>query len=274
VQEMRSDGVTRTFAYGNYIDEPLCMVTSTAGTSDTVYYLQGNNYNIAALTDEAGHVVEHYGIEPYGTFAVRTGKGADGVWLTADDLPATASAVGNEVVFQGRTVDGETGDYHFRYRQYGPIPGRFFARDPLGLNAVDIDAYVFGLNDPTNLVDPLGLEANGCGPAGWKGKLVPDNPFWIANFQPACNGHDECYEKCAADKAKCDEDFWVAMYWACWLNHGWWNPYKPSPPGQEAKLRMCNATADLYHAAVLKFGQPYFDEAQEAAGKCCKEEEE
>jgi RHS repeat-associated protein len=159
VQERRNDGVTKFFTYGNYIDEPVCMITATGTSSDTVYYLQGNNYNIAALTDETGQVVEHYGIEPYGTFAVFMAKGADGVWFTSDDESGAASAVGNQVVLQGTTVDGETGDYYFRNRQYGPVVGRFLGRDPAWFRRAHGDLYRFLQNSPLRHVDPLGLDA-------------------------------------------------------------------------------------------------------------------
>jgi RHS repeat-associated protein len=129
VQEPRNDGVTKFFTYGNYIDEPVCMVTTTATTSGTVYYLQGNNYNVAALTDNAGQVVEHYRIEPYGTFVVLRASGADDVWFTGDDVAAAASGVDNELVFEARTVDTETGEYYFRDRQYASSIGRFLSRD-------------------------------------------------------------------------------------------------------------------------------------------------
>jgi RHS repeat-associated protein len=132
VQESSNLGVTKFFTYGNYIDEPVCMVTTTATSSDTIYYLQGNNYNVAALTDNAGQVMEHYRIEPYGTFVVLRASGADGVWFTGDDVEAGTSGTGNEAVFQGRVADGETGNYYFRNRYHGPEPGRFLSRDPLG----------------------------------------------------------------------------------------------------------------------------------------------
>jgi RHS repeat-associated protein len=160
VQESSNLGVTKLFTYGNYIDEPVCMVTTTATRSDTVYYLQGNNYNVAALTDEAAQIIEHYGIEPYGSFTSFTGKGADGMRFTSDDIAVAGSAVGNDVVFQGRTVDGGSGDYHFRHRQLGPVVGRFLGRDPIPYWRIGaVSAFTFLLNSPAMLLDPMGLEA-------------------------------------------------------------------------------------------------------------------
>jgi RHS repeat-associated protein len=157
VQESRTDGVTKYFTYGNYIDEPVCMVTTTVGSSDTLYYVQGNNYNMVALTDESASLIEHYLVLPYGSFAVLSNRGVDGLWFTADDVEIAGSGVGNEIVFQGRVFDNESGDFYFRNRQYGPRLGRFLTRDPMGYVDVDPSLYTFVQNAPLGSTDPLGL---------------------------------------------------------------------------------------------------------------------
>ena len=53
---------------------------------------------------------------------------------------------------------------------------------------------------------------NGCGTAGWKGKLVPDT-IWFLNVKEACQIHDWMYAvgQTAADKEEADEVFLINL---------------------------------------------------------------
>ncbi len=56
--------------------------------------------------------------------------------------------------------DPETGLDHTWFRQYDPTQGRGTGVDPLADSLSDAQShnrYVYVLNDPVNLVDPLGL---------------------------------------------------------------------------------------------------------------------
>jgi YD repeat-containing protein len=112
---------TKTFTYGNYVDEPVALIRKAGSWSDTAYYLQGNNYSVEALTDRNGAVVERYEYTPYGVATVYTGAGADGSWFTSDDIAGTVSARGNALTFQGRELDAESGEYYFRNRYYQSV---------------------------------------------------------------------------------------------------------------------------------------------------------
>jgi hypothetical protein len=57
----------RTYTYGNYIDEPITMTSSGAGRSGTYYYHTNNLYNVRALTDGDGDVVERYSYWLFGS---------------------------------------------------------------------------------------------------------------------------------------------------------------------------------------------------------------
>jgi RHS repeat-associated protein len=66
------------------------------------------------------------------------------------------SAVGNNFGFHGLELDRATGLIYARNRWYDPEMGRFITSDPLGY--VDgPNLYQYGLNDPINQSDPLGL---------------------------------------------------------------------------------------------------------------------
>jgi RHS repeat-associated protein len=60
--------------------------------------------------------------------------------------------------FGGGLLDADTGLVHLGYREYDPRIGRFIQPDPLGYAGGDVDVYGYCLDDPVNLVDPLGLE--------------------------------------------------------------------------------------------------------------------
>lgn len=148
---------SKSWVFGNYIDEPLAMIRKWGSSSDTVWYLQGNNFNVEALTDRTGAIVERYEHTPYGAARVYSGSGTDGTWFTGDDVGETVSARGNELTFQGRELDGETGNLYFRARYYMPTLGRFVSRDPLRYGAGDVNEFRFTSNAPLGYVDPLGL---------------------------------------------------------------------------------------------------------------------
>ncbi len=66
------------------------------------------------------------------------------------------------------------------------------------------------------------LAANGCGPADWRGRFVPNSPIGF-QFGPACNWHDRCYAtpwnrvaySYAAAKDHCDRWFYFKMSQVC-----------------------------------------------------------
>lgn len=94
---------------------------------------------------------------------------------------------------------------------------------------------------------------NGCGPAGWKGKLVPDT-YGYANFNPACNWHDACYAPGSRlARATCDTTFRNQLYTECDRAY----PKVPSPPGRDGNAN-CKNAANIYYTAVRKFGAQYY----------------
>lgn len=59
--------------------------------------------------------------------------------------------------FGGGLFDEDTGLVLFLFRDYDPSTGHFIQRDPLGLRGGDVDVYGYCLDDPVNLIDPIGL---------------------------------------------------------------------------------------------------------------------
>ena len=130
----------REYVWGpDYVDECLWQVDRT-GTA--AFVLQDANYNVVALVDEQGDLLQQYDYDPYGTV------------LAADSLSSYAN---NRIGFQGLFVDRYDADaplaelvpavdqtYHARNRDYRPDVGRWLLRDPNGTSGQTLDAVHSG----------------------------------------------------------------------------------------------------------------------------------
>ena len=139
------------------------------GTLDErLYVAQDANYNVTALLDNAGTVVERYVYDPFGSVTV-----LDADWTEHPSNPPsnwTERSGGSQSAWvylhQGGRFDDVSGLYHFRYREYSPTLGRWTSLDSLGYDAGDVNLYRGVKNNPVSRLDPTGL-------------LPPDPPFPI-----------------------------------------------------------------------------------------------
>jgi RHS repeat-associated protein len=60
--------------------------------------------------------------------------------------------------FAGGLQDQDTGLVRFGARDYDPHSGRFVSKDPIGFSGGDANLYAYVLNDPINLIDPMGTD--------------------------------------------------------------------------------------------------------------------
>lgn len=97
--------------------------------------------SLLAIADDIGKVIH---VEETDCFGRRL-----------SDTPSPLLATLN---FAGGLRDTDTGLIHFLFRDYDPATGFFIQPDPLGLRGGDVDVYGYCLDDPVNLVDPLGLK--------------------------------------------------------------------------------------------------------------------
>jgi RHS repeat-associated protein len=117
------------------IDEPLTMYRSGAGYA---YHADGLG-SIGALTDASGNIPATYVYDSFGNQTSSTGS------------------VFTSFRYTARELDGETSLYYYRARYYLPGVGRFTSEDPVRY-AGGRNFYVYVGNDPTSLLDPLGLK--------------------------------------------------------------------------------------------------------------------
>ena len=122
------------------------------GTLDErLWVVQDANYNITALFDNSGNLVERYVYDPFGQATV-----LDASWNVV-----AASAFGWLYLHQGGRFDATSGLYHFRFRDYSPTLGRWTSLDPLRYDAGDVNLCRALGNGPTSRLDPSGLEVPG-----------------------------------------------------------------------------------------------------------------
>jgi RHS repeat-associated protein len=166
ILEERSNGVsTATIQYvwsPVYVDALVLRDRSTAnnGTLDERLWVQQDaNYNVTALVDGSGSVVERYVYDPYGKRTI----------LDASFNNRSSSSYAFVNGFQGLRLDTTSGFYYFRFRDFSPTLGRFLQADPSGFGA-GTNFYRALSDAPTTLVDPYGLMA--MGPDG-----VTEGPF-------------------------------------------------------------------------------------------------
>jgi RHS repeat-associated protein len=149
-------GATQTYAQyiwdGRYIHSPSCRFRDSddnGSLDETLYYCNDANFNVTALVNTAGAVVERYQYTPYGSVTV-----CDSAWAPR---AGNVSAYANDILFTGHRIDWETGLYGTLHRVYHPTIGRWVQWDPIGYTAaLNLMAYVG--SRPITRTDPRGLE--------------------------------------------------------------------------------------------------------------------
>jgi len=116
-----------------------------AVTQGALYYVHTDHLGTPqVLTDEAGAVVWRALYDPFGKVEIEG-----------------ASTVQMNVRFPGQYYDRETGLHYNYFRYYDPETGRYLRSDPIGLVG-GLNTYAYAEDNPTNLIDPLGLDSYRC----------------------------------------------------------------------------------------------------------------
>jgi RHS repeat-associated protein len=154
IVEIRRDGSEhpyKQYVWGlRYIHSPVLRWYDENADGEGVvqhYYLNDANFNVTALVDTGGNVVERYTYDPYGKVSF-----FDGAWQTRQ-----SSAYANDILFTGYQLDTETGLYHTLYRPYHPTLGALLVRDYWNAYADGLNLYEYALSSPVDCTDPLGL---------------------------------------------------------------------------------------------------------------------
>jgi RHS repeat-associated protein len=124
--------------------------TGAPGTlNERLWVQQDANWNVTALVNGSGAVVERYVYSPYGMVTI----------YNASYTTVLSSSAYNWVYgFQGMRYDSISGLNEADARWYSPTLGRWVTMDPIRYSAGDVDLYRFVGNDPTGATDPSGFD--------------------------------------------------------------------------------------------------------------------
>jgi RHS repeat-associated protein len=103
------------------------------------YYEADGLGSITSLSNTAGALENTYTYDSFGK------------------LTALSGTVVNPFQYTSRDFDSETGLRYYRARYYDHNLGRFLSEDPIRFRS-GVDFYVYVRNNPTNLIDPRGLQ--------------------------------------------------------------------------------------------------------------------
>jgi len=205
VLEERVDSVVYT-QYGwslVYIDAMILRDRDSEGNGsleERLYPIHDANFNIVALLDAGGAVVERFAYDAYGVFSV----------LTPDWDARGSSTYEWNYLHQGGRWDVEGTVYSFRYREYSPTLGRWIQNDPIGFHGNDFNLYRYNSSNPMIRVDPNGtgdriwqsLEGNTSDRAGFDrvGRSLRDQ-LGLPSVASACKKLGSDWEIVAADNS-------------------------------------------------------------------------
>jgi RHS repeat-associated protein len=124
--------------------------TDANGSLDErLYVVQDANFNVVALLDTSGNVVERFTYTPFGVQTVY-----DANWSVRGGGSAYSFTHG----FQGMAFDSVAGLNPQRYRWYSPTLGRWVTVDWIRYDAGDVNLYRAMSNNTVVNLDPTGLK--------------------------------------------------------------------------------------------------------------------
>ena len=138
-----------------YVNKMILRDNDTSGTGLTatgsgytrLFALQDADYNVVALVNTSGVVVERYVYDPFGSVTILTGS-----------YGSRSSSSYNWVYgFQGGRKDGITSNTRFGARETNLGLGVWMSQDPLGFGGGQVNVYGFEGNGPVGRVDPSGM---------------------------------------------------------------------------------------------------------------------
>jgi RHS repeat-associated protein len=121
--------------------------TGGGNMTERLYVQQDANWNVTALVNTSGTVLERYVYDPFGAVT----------FLTASFSTLSSSAYAWIYLFQGGRYDPATKLFQFRHRDYSPSLGRWLQLDPIAFAGADTDLYRCLHDSPLCSSDPTGL---------------------------------------------------------------------------------------------------------------------
>jgi hypothetical protein len=136
-----------------YVDAMILRDRDTDGNGtldERLWVQQDANWNVTALVNGSGIVVERYAYDTYGAVTV---------YDASYTVRGGGSNYGWNILWQGMRFDPISASYKSRGRtDISPTLGRPFQLDPLRFGAGDVNLYRWEANAPSGNLDPSGLD--------------------------------------------------------------------------------------------------------------------
>ena len=228
IAEYEGGSLKRKFIYGPGIDEPVMMINVDGETETKYYYHFDGLGSVAAVSDETGGVAERYSYDVFGE-------------------PNRVSDVNNPYMFTARRYDPETANYYYRARYYKPSIGRFLQTDPIGYYG-GLNLYLYVLNNPVILIDPVGLTGFVRGGGAYPYSIPAPKPRVGISKAPIWHTHRNMFNNCPPKEPNTDCPEWRKDPW---YNYHHWGRrcYRRSDPTGVGGSQCCyfkDGTLDNY----------------------------
>jgi len=155
-----------------YVDDVVSRNRDTTGTTtldERLYGIQDGNWNVSALADSSGGVLERFAYTAFGAVVV----------LTSTFEPQSQSVSYSwDLRYAGYRWDDEVNLYQVRNRNFSALTG-WLQRDPLSTRLPNL--YVYSSASPIRTTDPFGNQDED-DPLGCKPRQIP--------VPEACTGHN------------------------------------------------------------------------------------
>jgi RHS repeat-associated protein len=145
-----------------------------SGLEERLYVQQDANFNVTAIVNTSGTVVERYKYDPYGSVS----------FMDASFGVRSSSSFSWVTLHQGLYYETADGLYYDRTRYYSPTLMRFMQTDPMGY--VDgVSLYQYERSRPIARIDPVGTDSEPPGDLEFSLGIVLDKTIkdnrWVGN---------------------------------------------------------------------------------------------
>ena len=152
LEEMQGGSATARYVWSPVYVNALVLrdrATGSPGTLDERLWAQQDaNFNVTALVDGTGAVVERYVYDPYGAVTI----------YDATYTLRSSSSYAMTILFQGMRYDATSGLYEADARWYSATLQRWGSLDPERFAAGDVNLFRAYSNSPINFTDASGLD--------------------------------------------------------------------------------------------------------------------
>ena len=115
--------------------------------NDIQYFHKNYLDHVYAVSDDNGNIIEQYRYSAFGEVELFDGTGSS----------IAASTIGNDILWNVKRLDADSGLYMYLYRHYDPAHGRWLSRDPIEEEFGQQDLYKIIGNSPLSDYDIFGM---------------------------------------------------------------------------------------------------------------------